>query len=201
MKTALRARPVLMISLACLAAAAPAQEADYNPIAKGLKWTAAVTMTKPDGSTVQGTATREITGTEVIRGKTYFVSETSVSGIPGMAAFTTYRRKAADGIYIINGGDAAKAEQLETALPLAVGKSWETPSSTGGKVRFTVAALETVKAGPRRFEKCFKINWRSDDGALTGHFHLAPNVGNVLETTKAGEARLEFVIESMTQKK
>ncbi len=202
MKMKLRSRPVLVLFLACWAAAAAAQEAaDYNPLAVGLRWTAAVTMTKPDGSTVQGTATREITGTEVIGGKTYFVSETSVSGIPGMGAFTTYRRKAADGIFSIDGSDASRTERLETALPLAVGKKWEAPSAAGGKVFFEVEAQEAATAGKRKFEKCFKITWRSEDGAMSGQFHLAPNAGNVLETTKSAGTTLQFVIDSLTQKK
>ena len=180
------------------AAAARAQDDVYSPLAVGLRWIADVTMTTPEGKKVQGTAIREITGTEVIRGKTYFVSSTSVEGIPGFKAFKTYRRKTPQGECAISGSDPRKQEYLDTPFPLAVGKSWEVPGAEG-RILFKVDAFVAITIGNARYDKCFKISSRSEDAAYSSVFHLAPNIGNVTETTKLGGTTLVFVHRALTR--
>lgn len=187
-----------LLSLSLLPARA--DDDTYNPIAVGLRWLADVTMTTPDGRTVQGKAIREITGTEVINGKTYFTSVSKVDGIPLFKPFTTYRRKTAEGVFAISASDPKKLEYLETALPLAVGKTWEV-SSDKGRMFFTVEAQEAVTVGKVKYEKCFKLAYRAEGTPFSGHFHLAPNVGNVTETMKVGAATLIFTNQSFTTPK
>ena len=167
----------------------------YNPLSVGLRWEADVDLTTPDGSVFHGTAVREITGTEVIDGKTYFKSVTRFTGLPGMNQFTTYRRKTPDGIYAINGFDPQKHEYLETGLPLTVGKTWTAAIDTD-KTIFTVEKEETVSVGDRKYEKCLKVVYRSNGPSPSGHFYLAPNTGNVMETLKQGGATFQFTLKS-----
>lgn len=173
----------------------------YNPLSVGLRWEANIHLKTPDGRTIQGTSIREITGTEIIGGKTYFKSVTRFNNIPGMTQFTTYRRKAEDGIYAINGFDLKKREYFETGLPLAVGKTWTATATDNEKTTFTVESQETITIGESKYEKCFKVVYRSDGQSPSGHFYLAPNVGNVAETLKQGGATFQFTLKSFNEGK
>jgi len=173
----------------------------YNPLSVGLRWEASVDFTTPDGRTIHGTAIREIAGTEVIAGTTYFKSVTRFNDIPGMTQFTTYRRKTKDGIYAINGFDPQKREYLETGLPLSVGKTWTAAPSDKEKTVFSVESQETVTVGNRKYEKCFKVNYRSDGPSPSGYFYLAPNIGNAIETLKQGGATFQFTLKSFSGNK
>jgi hypothetical protein len=137
---------------------------------------------------------REITGTESIAGKTYFVSATSFVGLPGMDKFTTYRRKASDGIYTINGWDPTKREYLETALPLGVGKKWT--AVTDDKTVVSVEAQEDLTVGDKKYQKCFKIVSRADGSSPSGTYYSAPNIGNVKDSVKQGGATYEFTLKA-----
>ncbi len=185
-----------IILIIATALAARGAEDVYNPIAVGLRWEHSVVLTMPDGRTFNGTMTREITGTKVIAGKTYFVSYTRFSGLPGMQPFTTYRRKAADGIYAINGFDPKKREYLETALPLSVGKTWQ--AVTDDTTTITVAAQEDLTVGDRKYEKCFKIVSSADGLSPSGTYYLAPNIGNIRDSSKQGGATFEFTLTKFT---
>jgi len=170
----------------------------YNPLSVGMRWEASVDMTTPDGRTNRGTVIREITGTEVIAGKTYFKSVTRFTDIPGMTRFTTYRRKAEDGIYAMSSLDPHKREYLETGLPLEVGRTWTVTISDTEKTVYSVEARETVTVGDRKYEKCFKVSYRSNGLAPSGYFYLAPNIGNVTETLRQGGATLQFKLKSFS---
>ena len=148
------------------------------------------------GRVLHGTMTREITGTTNITGKSYFVSATRFTGLPGMDPFTTYRRKAADGIYAINGFDPQQREYLETALPLAVGKKWT--AVTDDKTVITVDAQEDISVGGQKYEKCLKIVSRADGRSPGGTSYLVPNVGTVRDTSKQGGATFEFTLKSFS---
>ena len=155
----------------------------------------------PDGHVMHGTAIREITGTEIIAGQTYFKSVTRFTDIPGMTQFTTYRRKSKDGIYAINGIDPLKREYLETGLPLVAGKTWTVTTTDNEKTVFSVEPEETVTIGDRKYKKCFKVVYRSEGSSPSGFFYLAPNTGNVIETLKQGGATFKFTLKSFSSAK
>src|SRR5689334_2059569 len=175
-----------------------AAEDRYNPLSVGLRWEAAVELTTPDGEVIQGTAVREITGTEEISGRTYFKSVTRLSGIPGLSQFTTYRRRAKDGIYAINGFDAKRREYLETGLPLAVGKTWTAKPSEHETMEFKVERQEKVQVNGRTHDECLKVVYHSSGAAPSGHFYLAPGSGNVSETLEQGGATYRFTLKQLS---
>jgi hypothetical protein len=189
---------ILLLLYLVSVAVTHADEDIYNPLSVGLRWEASVDLTAPDGRTIHGSAIREIAGTEVIAGKTYFKSVTRFNDIPGMTQFTTYRRKTKDGIYAINGHDPEKREYLETGLPLSVGKTWTATSTDKETTVFSVERQETVTVRNRKYEKCFKVSYRSDGLSPSGYFYLAPNIGNVIETFKQGGATFQFTLKSFT---
>lgn len=165
----------------------------YEPLAVGLRWERDVSMTTPDGRTFHGTMTREITGTEMINGKTYFVSSTTFARLPGMEAFTTYRRQTADGIYAINGFDAKMVEYLETALPLVPGATWRSVGD-GESTTYTIVAKENLIVAGRKYEDCLKVNYVSTGRSPSGTYFLAPNVGNIRDSVTVAGVRFEFTL-------
>lgn len=171
-----------------------AYEDIYNPISVGLRWEYAVVLTTPAGKVLHGTMTREITGTAVIAGKTYFVSATRFDGLPDMQPFSTYRRKGSRGIYAINSFDPQKKEYIEAAFPLTVDQKWR--SAGDDMMTFTVAAEEDVTVNGRRYPGCLKIVSSADRFSPVGTYYLAPYVGNVRDTAKQGGATYEFTLNS-----
>ena len=178
-------------------AAARAEQDLYNPLAVGLHWDVDVEVTTPGGKTVQGTATREITGTQKISLYTYFVVETKFTGLPQMKDYTVYRRKSAHGVYSIYQGDPEKREILEAALPMTVGQAWKTVVANE-VITSTVEGKESVVAGGKTYENCVKVTYKSSDGQLTGTFYQAPDVGNVLETQNRGGAPFKFTLKAFS---
>jgi len=177
-------------------AGARADQDLYNPMAVGLRWNVDVEMTTPAGEKVQGSAVREITGTETIHDLTYFVVRTSFTGLPKMKDFTTYRRKTMRGIYAINALDKEKREFLEEALPLTTGQSWKT-IVFNFLILSTVDETGSVTAGGKTYENCVKVSYRSDGGP-SGSYFLAPDIGNVLETWMADGLTYKFTLKSFS---
>ncbi len=66
---------------------------DYVPLALGQRRVAAVEMIAADGTTTRGRIVREVVGTEDIDGRTYFKEVATVTSVPFLNDFTTYRRK------------------------------------------------------------------------------------------------------------
>jgi len=180
----------------CAVAGARAEQDLYNPLAVGLRWDVDVEMKTPGGATVQGSAVREITGTETINNLSYFVVRTSFTGLPNMRNMTMYRRKTARGIYAINAVDKEKREYLEAVLPLNVGQSWKTVIFSSVIVS-TVEAKESVTAGGKTYENCIKVIYKTDNGP-SGSYYQAPDVGNVLETTAIDGAVFKFTLKSFS---
>jgi hypothetical protein len=146
---------------------------------------------------VQGSAVREITGTEKMGRYLYFVVTTTFKDLPQMSDFTAFRRKSARGIYSIYSGDPEKRENLEAALPLNVGQAWKTVIGMQ-MITSTVESKETVSAGGKTYENCIKVTYRSSDGQLNGTYYQAPDVGNVLETVTRGGATYKFTLKAFS---
>lgn len=191
-----RSPKALLLLLTVLAFSSPssarAEDVDYSPLEVGLVWTADVKATAADGRTLLGTAKREITGTENIRGKSYFVTRTTVEGIPGFHPFITYRRKDKDGVYSIKEDDPSRTEVLETPLPLVKGRAWEISSSEGA-TQHRVEGIESVTLRGVVFANCVRITSRAANQSYTSEYYLAPGIGNVTETIRSGEVILVFV--------
>lgn len=186
-----------LVFMLCSVAVVRAERDLYNPLAVGMRWDVDVEVTTFDGKKTQGSAVREITGTQKVDLYTYFVVETSFIGLPDMKNFTMYRRKSTQGVYAISAIDKTKQENLESALPLEVGKSWKTSK---GLMIFTstVEAKESVKIGDHTYEDCMKITYKSGDGKLTGTYWQAPDVGNVQEETKVGGSVFKFTLKKFS---
>ena len=189
---------LLSLALAlCAFTAAGAEQDLYNPLAVGLRWDLDVEVTSAVGQPVHGTAVREITGTEKFGPYTYFVVTTTFTDVPDMKEFTMYRRKSAHGIYAINALDKTRQEFLEAVLPLTVGQAWKT---TIGMQTFTstVESKEAVKIDDKTYEDCIKVNYKTGNGALSGTYYQAPDVGNVQETTVVGGKAYKFTLKKFS---
>jgi hypothetical protein len=168
----------------------------YHPLAVGLRWNVDVIMTTPDGKSVESKGTREITGTEVIDGKSYFTTVTRFDGIPLLKPFTSYRRRTAEGILSISASDPEKLEYLECPLPVQIGKTWEIRSNQG-KMFNKIEEAEPIVVGNVRYDKCFKVSYRTDNYPYSGYYYLAPNIGNAKEFMKLGEATFVFTLRTL----
>jgi hypothetical protein len=185
-------RTTLFAFLLALALPAVAAEQDlYNPLSVGLRWDVDVEIMPPGGIPVHGTATREITSTTKIDHYIYFIVRTTFADLPNMKEMTMYRRKSARGIFAIQSLDKDRQEHLEAPLPLDVGQSWQT--TIGNMVLIsTVESKEAVTVGDKTYKDCIKISSKSGDGKFTSVYFQAPDVGNVLETTKVGDTTYKF---------
>jgi hypothetical protein len=164
----------------------------YEPLAVGMRWESSVEITLPSGEVRYGSAIREITGTQTIAGKSYFVSVTRYVGLPGFTPLTTYQRKTADGIYTLDGPEGERPEYRETALPLAVGQRWTV--DTGARGHFHVEKEENIVVAGRAFEKCLKIVFQSDGGTSHGAYYLAPHIGIVLDVAEHRGTRFRLAL-------
>jgi hypothetical protein len=187
--------PFLMLVLVAVAGARAEQDL-YNPLAVGLRWDVDVEMKTPGGSTIKGSAVREITGTDTIHKLAYFVVKTTFTGLPNMKEMTMYRRKTARGVYAINALDKEQREIMEAALPLTVGQSWKTIAFTSVIVS-TVESKESVTVGDKTYDNCVKVNYKTENGP-SGTYYQAPDVGNVLETTTIDGAVFKFSLKSFS---
>jgi len=188
-------RFLLTLAFALCSVAVHAEQDLYNPLAVGLKWDVDVELNTPGGKAVNGTAVREITGTEKIGHFNYFAVVTSFTGLPQVKDFTVYRRKSSRGIYSIYSGDPSKQEILEAALPLEVGQTWKTVVGMQ-MITSTVESKETVTAGGKTYENCIKVTYKSSDGQIKGTYYQAPDVGNVLETSSRSGATYKFTLKA-----
>lgn len=189
-------RSLLVSALALAAAAAlPAAEDLYNPMAVGTRWEVAVDLLAPGAKLEHGTAVRVVTGTEEVKGQKYSVLVTHFEGISALRDFTILRRKAADGVYAIAGDDATRGEYLESVLPLAVGATWTLTRGEAVTV-FKVEGQETVRIGERSYEKCFRVGYGCESLSLKGTYWVAPRVGNVKESLSQAGLVMEFRLRS-----
>jgi hypothetical protein len=194
----LRSLSFLYFVLSAVAGPVHAAEQDlYNPLGVGLRWDVDVELTTPGGKIVQGSAVREITGTEQVNGLTYFVVTTTFKDLPQMKDFTMYRRKTTRGVFAINSMDKEKREVMEAALPLTVGQTWKTTIYTQVIVS-TVEAKESVTAGGKTYADCMKVTYKADGNGASGTYYQAPDVGNVLETTSIGGSTFKFTLKSFS---
>jgi hypothetical protein len=184
--------------MSVLPPAQAAMEESPDPLAVGNRWEASMEISAPNRPVMRGKAHREITGTEMLNGKLYFVSVTRFSGLEGFQGWTTFRRQAEDGIRAIYASDPEKREYLETALPLKVGRTW-TMSTSAGHTLFRVTERETVKVGKREYKDCFKLMYDSTGTLPRGHFYLAPGIGNVSETFEQNGAMFRITLESFVK--
>jgi hypothetical protein len=186
-----------LVLMLCSVAVVRAERDLYNPLAVGMRWDVDVEVTIPGGQKTQGTVVREITGTKKVELYTYFVVETSFTGLPNMKDFTMYRRKSAQGVYAISAIDKTQQENLEIALPLEVGQTWKTIRGMMVIVS-TVEAREPVKIGDQTYQDCVKISYKSSDGKLSGVYWQAPDVGNVQEQTSVGGSVYKFTLKKFS---
>lgn len=164
----------------------------YEPLDVGMRWESAVELTRPSGRVIYGTAVREITRTETIRGRSYFVSVTHYHGLGTLEPLITFVRKAQDGVYVIEASDPDQVEHRETSLPLAVGQAWSV--GTSGRGNFRVEAMEAVTVGGRVYADCLKVVFASEDQSSRGAYYLAPHVGIVLDTAESAGAKFRFTL-------
>jgi len=186
----------LWLLLCGLSAARAAQDL-YNPLAVGLRWDVDIEWTTPAGKTEHGSAVRLITDSQKLGEYTYFVVVTTFTGLPDMKEVTMLRRKSPRAIYAINMLDKEKREFMEAALPLEVGQSWKTVIGTMVIIS-SVDARESVTAGGKTYENCVKISYVSDDGNVSGYYYQAPDVGNVKEVSKRGDATYTFTLKTFS---
>lgn len=186
-----------LILMLCSVAVVRAERDLYNPLAVGMRWDVDVEVSSADGKKVQGTGVREIIGTQKVALYTYFVVETSFTGLPDMKNFTMYRRKSTQGVYAISALDKSNQENLEIVLPLEVGQAWKT---TRGSmvITSTVEAKEPVKIGDQTYPDCMKISYKSSDGKLSGVYWQAPDIGNIQEETKFGGTVFKFTLKKFS---
>jgi hypothetical protein len=190
-------RTFLFLFLALGAATAFGADQDlYNPLEVGLRWEVDVEVTPLGGTPSKGTALREVTATQTVNGRIYFVVLTTFKNLPRMHDYTMYRRKTPHGIYAFSSLDKDKHEFLETPIPLTVGQSWKT-IIFDSVVESTAESNESVTVDGKTYDNCIKITFKSDRGA-TGTFYQAPDVGNVLETTTADRLTYKFTLKSFS---
>jgi serine/threonine protein kinase len=110
---------------------------DYFPLAVGATWEyAAETVTRAPGREPQirsGTEVCRCVAIEKIGGKEYFKVVTFFRDFPDASEATTWYRRAADGIYRID-GKSENPERLFLPLPPRGGYSWTVAESTGKSV-------------------------------------------------------------------
>ena len=189
---------LLYLTLFAVAGSGRAAEQDvYNPLAVGLRWDVNVELTTVGGKVIQGTAVREITGSEQVDDVTYFVVNTTFKDLPQMKDMTMYRRKTTRGIFAVNPLDREKRVVMEAALPLTVGQSWKTTIGTQVMVS-TVEAKESVTVDGKTYTDCVKVTYKADGGGVSGTYYQAPDVGNVLETTTFGGAVYKFTLKKFS---
>ena len=161
------------------ALATDAEQKDYVPVREGVEWTMDVVMTPEKGEAIQATGHRKVTGSVQRDGKQYFRSLTSMES-PGRPAREASKlvRKDENGFYTIDEQEKDATEQLEIALPLAVGHSWEYVVQ-GVKRKATVIAREDVVIGEKTYKDCYHVRTEGADGKVTEDFWEAPNIGSV----------------------
>ena len=131
----------------------------------------------PNGETTKGTGYRERKESVEREGKKYLRTRTWWDGGPFPLDFTKLSRKDARGIYSIGEEPGAK-ERVEVPWPLAVGMTWVTIEGTK-RFMNTVAALETVTIGEKKYDRCYRVHVESSDGGYIEDFWEAPQIGNV----------------------
>ena len=175
---------VLLVLMFCFAQVEPAfavdaDQKDYVPMREGVEWTMDVVITPDKGEAIQATGHRKVTGIVQRDGKQYFRSLTSMES-PGRPAQEASKlvRKDESGFYTIDEQEKDATEQLEIALPLAVGHSWECVVK-GVKQKATVISREDVAIGEKIYKDCYHIRTEGADGKVTEDFWEAPNTGSV----------------------
>lgn len=125
-----------------------------------------------------------------INGKRYHEEVITYSGLPGVDDEIVYERWDADGIHCIDGSDESKTEYLDTAFPLATGKSWH--SNNSDQTQYEVVGTETVDTPNNTFQDCLKIKFKRAKNE--GTEYLAPNIGWVKTVGTFNRAPMTYVL-------
>lgn len=163
-----------------------AQADDYFPLDVGSKCTYAIEYIAFGVGGQKGRAASRIDGEETISGNSYYRLVTVYSGIPGAESETTFYRKTATGVFVIQGKHKDHPEVLYLPLPLKVGLEWTTTLAEM-TIHNRVVSNETAQLFDKGFENSFKISFefdrKTDQGIshVKGYKYLAPNTGLVKE--------------------
>ena len=171
-------RFVLCILIMALYGLSALAESDYFPLHVGDEWTSSTTFVASDGTIVEGIFHRKVEDSIDRQGSRYFRLRSWSEGMPKNWDYTKLMRKNEKAVYSIDERIPDAVEQVEFALPLKVGSSWQW--SEGSKTMTdTVKGLEAVEISGRIYKDCFHIQRLSEDGSITEDYWQAPNVGDL----------------------
>jgi hypothetical protein len=169
---------VLLTLIVALGALSHIAEGEYIPIAVGDEWAMAAAIFSPTGKATECVVRRRIESAIEKDGRTYVRSRTWTVGMPKRTETTKLLRKDTNGVYSIDESIADSSEQIEVALPLKAGVTWQ--QIVGPKtLTHTVIGLETIEVFGKIYANCYHIHTSSADGSFTEDFWEAPRVGNV----------------------
>ena len=133
---------------------------------------------------------------EVINGKSYTMSKSTIAGLlnPFPAIPPSYSRIAQDGIYEVLGAHKDYPEYLNYPLPLKVGTTW-TRETFEGKQNCRVESIEDVNVQGNTYEKCLKVSFQDESGVSSGEEYRAKGVGvvKVQDNFKGGSLTMLLV--------
>jgi hypothetical protein len=133
-------------------------------------------------------------GVEKIGGQEYFKVVTFFEGFPEMNEANTWYRRAAEGVYRVD-GSATNQEQFFFPLPLKPGTAW-TNETSGGRTVGVIEGPATVDLPNRSYSNCAKVRLEMADkkGKILGKtaLYLAPGVGGVKAETEFGDVQFKL---------
>jgi hypothetical protein len=164
----------LIMALLAFSAMAGADD-DYYPIHAGDEWTSEFKVDPPTEGISEGIFRRRIEGVVNKGGRKYFRSRRWTEGLPS-TEFTKLYRKDEKGVYCVEEEIEDPKEQMEVALPLKLGSTWQHKDR---QIELTdkVISRETIRAFGKTYESCFHV--RSECPSYTADYWLAANVGIV----------------------
>lgn len=141
-----------------------------------------------------GELTMRNAGDEKLEGKTSSKMVVGYSGKPLLDPVIVYRRKAAEGIYEIEGLHRDAGEYLALPTPIKAGQTWTVTTGTR-TTHYSVEQLPVYETAAATYKNCIKINYTSQDsaGPSSGYSIRAPNVGEVKGHVENGSIVLEYV--------
>jgi serine/threonine protein kinase len=171
---------------------------DYFPMAVGATWEyAAETATRVPGRDPQirsGTEVCRCVAIEKIGGQEYFKVVTFFRGFPDASEAATWYRRAADGIYRID-GKSENPERLFLPLPSQGEYSWTVEESAAKSVS-SIAAIETVDLPECSYRDCLKLHTVNSDkqGRITSQstFYFVRGLGGVKGDLEFGDLTLKL---------
>jgi hypothetical protein len=138
------------------------------------------------GVVTDGVFHRKIEGLVEKDGKNYFRLRTWSEGLPRNWDYAKLVRKDEKAVYSLDEGVVGAAEQIEFALPLKIGSSWQW---TVGSTVMTdiVEGLETVEISGKIYKNCFHIKRTSADDSIVEDYWQAPGVGDLKSMNVFGD--------------